>query len=94
MVNQNRNESLVKGYIVHSDGLMVLLFSTDESLSILGRARTIPCDGTFLSVVFVVSVEFCENSVVPVAFGLLSDNKRYNLPRFLYLIEEGSSASF
>ena len=47
LVGQNPDEFLVEGDIVHSDGLRVLLFSTDESLSILARTRTILCDGTF-----------------------------------------------
>ena len=47
LVGQNPDEFLVEGDIVHSDGLRVLLFSTDESLSILARTRTILCDGTY-----------------------------------------------
>ena len=71
LVGRNPDESLVKGDIVHSDGLRVLLFSTDESLIILGRTRTILCDGTFRITpylwyqVFIVSAAFREKSFVP-----------------------------
>ena len=46
LVNHETDESLVKGDVLHSDGLRVLLFSTDESLNILARAQTVLCDGT------------------------------------------------
>ena len=39
LVNHDPKESLVKGDILHSDGLRVLLFSSDESLNILARLR-------------------------------------------------------
>ena len=74
-------QNLVKGDIVH-DGLRVLLFSTNENLSILARTRAILCDGTFCITpylwyqVFIVSAEFREKSFVSVAFGLLPDKKR------------------
>ena len=76
-------ESMVKGDILHSDGLRVLLFASDESLKIMARARTILADGTFRITpylwyqTFILSAEFRENSFVPVAFGLLPDKKRY-----------------
>ena len=38
-MNHDPKESLVKGDILHSDGLRVLLFSSDESLNILARLR-------------------------------------------------------
>ena len=75
-------ESLVKGDVLHSDGLRVFLFSTAESLSILLRARTVLCDGTFRITpylwyqTFVVSAKFRENSFILNAFGLLPDKKR------------------
>ena len=34
-------ETVVKGDVLHSDGLRVLLFASDESLRIMARARTI-----------------------------------------------------
>ena len=40
-------KSMVIADIVHSDGLRVLLFSTDENLCILSRAEIIFGDGTF-----------------------------------------------
>ena len=40
-------ESIVKGDLIHNDGLRVLLFATESSLQILARARTILGDGTF-----------------------------------------------
>ena len=82
LVNHDPKESLVKGDILHSDGLRVLLFSSDESLNILARAQTILCDGTFRICpylwyqVFVISAEFRDNSFVPVCFGLLPDKKK------------------
>ena len=56
--------------------------SSDESLNILARARTILANGTFRITpylwyqTFVFSAEFRENSFVPVAFGLLPDKTR------------------
>ena len=82
LISRDPDESLVKGDVIHSDGLRVLLFSSDESLNILARARTILCDGTFRITpylwyqTFVLNAEFRENSFVPVAFGLLPDKTR------------------
>ena len=82
LCSREPREFIVKGDILHSDGLRVLLFATDESLNILARARTVLGDGTFRITpylwyqVFVVSAEFLDNSFVPVAFGLLPDKKR------------------
>ena len=45
--SQGRLESIVKGDKIHSDGLRVLLFATEDSLRMLARARTILGDGTF-----------------------------------------------
>ena len=42
-------ETVVKGDVLHSDGLRVLLFASDESLRIMARARTILADGTSFS---------------------------------------------
>ena len=82
LFDTSAQESVVKGDILHSDGLRVLLFATDESLRIMSRARTILADGTFRITpylwyqTFVLSAEFRENQFVPVAFGLLPDKKR------------------
>ena len=82
LVRRDPDESLVKGDVLHSDGLRVLLFSTDESLAVMARARTLLCDGTFRITpylwyqVFVVRAEFRDESFIPVAFGLLPDKKR------------------
>ena len=94
LVNHDPKESLVKGDILHSDGLRVLLFSTDESLNILARAQTILCDGTFRICpylwyqVFVISAEFRDNSFVPVCFGLLPDKKRRSYDDFFNLLKD------
>ena len=47
LCDQSSRESVVKGDILHSDGLRVILFSTEDSLQILSRAQTILADGTF-----------------------------------------------
>ena len=75
------DESMVKGDIIHIDGLRVLLFSTDESLKIMSRSRIILADGTFriympVPLVFILNAEFRENCFVPVCFGLLPDKKK------------------
>ena len=67
---------MVKGDVLHSDGLRVLLFSTDESLNILARARTVVCDGTFRITPYLWYQTFRKNSFVPVCFGLLPDKTR------------------
>ena len=81
-VSLGSDESMVKGDIIHIDGLRVLLFSTDESLKIMSRSRIILADGTFLICpylwyqVFILNAEFRENCFVPVCFGLLPDKKK------------------
>ena len=76
------SESIVKGDTIHSDGLRVLLFASDESLRIMARSQTILADGTFRITpylwyqTFILSAEYRDNSFVPVAFGLLPDKKR------------------
>ena len=63
-VSLGSDESMVKGDIIHIDGLRVLLFSTDESLKIMSRSRIILADGTFLICpylwyqVFILNAEF------------------------------------
>jgi hypothetical protein len=76
LVSRDPQESLVKGDVIHSDGLRVLLFATDESLNILARTRTILADGTFRITPYLWYQVFT-HSFVPVAFGLLPDKKRY-----------------
>ena len=94
LVNRDPDESLVKGDILHSDGLRVLLFSTDESLNILARAQTVLADGTFRITpnlwyqTFIISAEFRDNSFVPVAFGLLPDKKRRSYDDFFTLLKK------
>ena len=44
---ENSNENIVKGDIIHGDGLRVLMFASEDSLKILARAQTILGDGTF-----------------------------------------------
>ena len=84
----------MKGDKLHSDGLCVLLFSSDESLQVLSRARTILADGTFRICpslwyqVFIISAEFRENAFVPVAFGLLPDKKRRSYDDFFTLLRQ------
>ena len=74
-------ETILKGDVLHSDGLRVLLFATDESLQIMARARTILADGTFKITpylwyqTFILSAEYREFQFVPVAFALLPDKK-------------------
>ena len=46
LCEQSSGESVVKGDIMHSDGLRVILFSTEESLQILSRAQAFPHDVT------------------------------------------------
>ena len=75
-------ESIVKGDLLHSDGLRVILFASDDSLKILARARTILADGTFKITpylwyqTFILSAEYQDFQFVPVAFALLPDKKR------------------
>ena len=73
LLDSSSHESVVKGDILHSDGLRVLLFASDESLRLMSRARTILADGTFRITpflwyqTFILSAEFRENKFVPVA---------------------------
>merc|ERR1712150_373175 len=65
------SQSVVKGDILHSEGLRVILFSTEDSLQILARAQIILADGTFRITphlwyqTFIFSASFRENSFVP-----------------------------
>ena len=92
LVSRNPDESLIKGDIVHSDGLRVLLFSTDESLSILARSSTILCDWTFHICpylwyqVFIVSAEFRENSFVPVSKKLTIQSIKHKCTSFSFFV--------
>jgi hypothetical protein len=94
LLDPSTKESIVKGDKLHSDGLRVLLFSSDESLQVLSRARTILADGTFRITpflwyqTFILSAEFRENSFVPVAFGLLPDKKRRSYDDFFTLVKQ------
>ena len=87
-------ESIIKGDIIHNDGLRVLLFSTDESLKIMSRARTILADGTFRITpylwyqTFILSAEFRENRFVPVCFGLLPDKTKRSYDDFFNLVKD------
>ena len=87
-------ESIIKGDIIHSDGLRVLLFSSDESLKIMSRARTILADGTFRITpylwyqTFILSAEFRENRFVPVCFGLLPDKTKRSYNDFFNLVKD------
>ena len=47
LFDRKSGESFVKGDRQMSDGRRILVFSSDESLKILARARTILGDGTF-----------------------------------------------
>ena len=88
------SESIVKGDVVHIDGLRVLLFASDESLRIMCRARTILADGTFRITpflwyqTFILSAEYRDNSFVPVAFGLLPDKTRRSYDDLFGLLRE------
>ena len=46
LVNREPRESLVKGDILHSDGLRVLLFASDESLKIMAHSGLLHISGT------------------------------------------------
>ena len=65
-----------------SNGRRILVFSSDESLKILARARTILGDGTFRVTpslwyqTFIISAEVDEAVFVPVMFALLPDKRQ------------------
>ena len=88
------SESIVKGDILHSNGLRVLLFASDETLKIMSRSRTILADGTFRITphlwyqTFVLNAEFRTNQFVPVAFGLLPDKKRQSYDDLFSLLKQ------
>ena len=72
-------KSMVIADIIHSDGLRVLLFSSDENLCILSRAEFIFGDGTFRICPWPwYQVFIMPNSAVPVVFALLPDKSRRN----------------
>ena len=74
-------ECIIKGDQVFQDGRRILLFSTDEHLRILARAREILGDGTFRITphlwcqTFVISASVSGSSFVPVPYCLLPDKK-------------------
>ena len=94
LCDQSSRESVVKGDILHSDGLQIILFSTEDSLQILSRAQTILADGTFRITphlwyqTFILSASFRENSFVPVCFGFLPDKKRRSYDDFYTLLRQ------
>ena len=92
--SSSSSESIVKGDILHSNGLRVLLFASDDTLKLMSRARTILADGTFRITpylwyqTFVLHAEFKKNQFVPVAFGLLPDKKRQSYNDFFSLLKK------
>ena len=87
-------ECIVKGDQVFQDGRRILLFSTDEHLRILARAREILGDGTFRITphlwcqTFIISANIGGSTFVPVAYCLLPDKKKESYLAMFSMLKE------
>ena len=87
-------ENIVKADQVLSDGWRIIMFSTNDHLRILARAKQILGDGTFRITpglwcqTFIISAEVSQGSFVPVAFCLLPDKKKESYQCMFSLLRE------
>ena len=87
-------ENIVKADQVLSDGRRIIMFSTNDHMRILARAKQILGDGTFRITpglwcqTFIISAEVSQGSFVPVAFCLLPDKKKESYQCMFSLLRE------
>ena len=90
----SQNEMVVKGDQVLDDGKRILLFSSNDHLDLLARAKQVLGDGTFKITpklwyqTFIIQAQVCEKVFVPVAFCLLPDKKKRSYSAMFSLLKE------
>ena len=82
MFQYNRDETIVKGDQVLSDGRRVVVFTSNAHLKLLSKTEEVLADGTFRTTPrpwkqsFIISAKVTSSVFVPVVFVLLPDKKR------------------
>ena len=82
MFQYNRDETVVKGDQVLSDGRRVAVFTSNAHLKLLSKTEEVLADGTFRTTPrpwkqsFIISAKVTSSVFVPVVFVLLPDKKR------------------
>ena len=81
-VIQTNQEHIVKGNRTTGLGTRIILFSTEENLRQLARARTLCFDGTFRTAprlwyqLFILNIETAEDVYCPAVFAYLPDKRQ------------------
>ena len=87
-------ENIIKGDTIFANEKRVLLFTTNDLLEVLARAKEILGDGTFKITpllwgqVFVISAQVTPSVFVPVAVFLLPDKTRVSYSEAFSLLRE------
>ena len=94
MFQYTKDESVVKGDQVLSDGRRVVLFTTNAHLKLLSKTEEILADGTFRITPppwkqsFIISAKVTSDVFVPVVFVLLPDKKRESYDSMFSMLAE------
>ena len=94
MFQCSRDETVVKGDQVLTDGRRVILFTTNAHLKLLSKSEEVLADGTFRTTPrpwkqnFIISAKVTSSVFVPVVFVLLPDKKRDSYDAMFSLLAE------
>ena len=94
MFQYTKDESVVKGDQVLSDGRRVVLFTTNAHLKLLSKTEEMLADGTFRITpppwkqCFIISAKVTSDVFVPVVFVLLPDKKRESYDSMFSMLAE------
>ena len=94
MFQYSRDETVVKGDQVLTDGRRVILFTTNAHLKLLSKSEEVLADGTFRTTPrpwkqnFIISAKVTSSVFVPVVFVLLPDKKRDSYDAMFSLLAE------
>ena len=77
LFNYKKDEVVIKGNQVLSDGRIIIMFSSNGHLEILARANQVLGDSTprLWTQTFIISAQVTSSVFVPVVFCLLPDKK-------------------
>ena len=100
MFQFNKEETVVKGDQVLSDGRRVVMFSTNYHLKLLAKTEEALADGTFRTTPppwkqsFIISAKVTSDVFVPCIFVLLpTNNVRVTMPSFPWLRKTWSAGA-
>ena len=94
MFNYKKDEVVIKGDQILSNGRRIIMFSSNDHLDILARAKQVLGDGTFRvtprlwTQTFIISAQVSGSVFVPVVFSLLPDKKRESYDTMFSLLKE------